>query len=221
MNKEEWMYLSDQYIMGTYKRFPVVFARGKGMKLWDTEGREYLDFVAGIAVCSLGHAHPEVSNAIKSQVDKLVHVSNLYYIDIQIEYARLLIQQSALDKVFFCNSGAEANEGAIKLAKKYGNDRSGGIKNEIVTMSDSFHGRTMATITATGQDKFHKGFNPLLAGFQYVPFNDVGALGQAISEKTCAVMIEPIQAEGGIRVPDPDYFQSVRRLCDEKDVLLI
>lgn len=221
MNKEEWMSLSDQYVMGTYKRFPVVFTRGRGMKLWDTEGREYLDFVAGIAVCSLGHAHPAVSNAIKNQADKLVHVSNLYYIDTQIEYARLLIQHAALDKVFFCNSGAEANEGAIKLAKKYGNDRSGSIKNEIVTMIGSFHGRTMATITATGQDKFHKGFNPLLAGFQYVPFNDLGALRKAISEKTCAVMIEPIQAEGGIRIPDPDYFQSVRRLCDEKDVLLI
>jgi len=221
MNKEEWMSDSDKYIMGTYRRFPVVFTRGKGMKLWDTDGREYLDFVAGIAVCSLGHAHPAVSDAIKRQADKLVHVSNLYHIDSQIEYARLLIQHAALDKVFFCNSGAEANEGAIKLAKKYGNDRSGGLKNEIVTMSGSFHGRTMATITATGQDKFHKGFDPLLAGFKYVPFNDLGALVQAVSGKTCAVMVEPIQAEGGIRVPDPDYFQSVRRLCDEKDILLI
>lgn len=221
MNKEEWMAVSDQYIMGTYKRYPVVFTRGKGMWLWDTDGKEYLDFVAGIAVCSLGHAHPRISDAIKNQADKLVHVSNLYHIDVQIEYAKLLIQHSALDKVFFCNSGAEANEGAIKLAKKYGNDRSNGLKNEIITMKDSFHGRTMATITATGQDKFHKGFNPLLAGFKYVPFNDVGALEKAISEKTCAVMIEPIQAEGGIRVPDPDYFQRVRRLCDEKDVLLI
>jgi len=221
MNKEEWMSLSDQYIMGTYRRFPVVFNRGKGMKLWDTDDREYLDFVAGIAVCSLGHAHPAVSAAIKNQADKLIHVSNLYHIDTQIEYAKLLIQHTALDKVFFCNSGAEANEGAIKLAKKYGNDHSGGLKNEIVTMIGSFHGRTMATITATGQDKFHKGFNPLLAGFQYVPFNDLGALEKVISENTCAVMIEPIQAEGGIRVPDSDYFQKVRRLCDEKDVLLI
>jgi len=221
MNKEEWMSISDRYIMGTYKRFPVVFTRGRGMKLWDTEGREYLDFVAGIAVCSLGHAHPRVSDAIKNQADKLVHVSNLYHIEAQIEYAKLLIQNSALDKVFFCNSGAEANEGAIKLARKYGNDRSNGIKNEIITMYGSFHGRTMATITATGQDKFHKGFNPLLTGFQYVPFNDLGMLGKGISEKTCAVMIEPLQAEGGIRVPDPDYFQRVRRLCDEKDVLLI
>jgi len=221
MNKEEWMSVSDKYIMGTYRRFPVVFTRGKGMKLWDTDGREYLDFVAGIAVCSLGHAHPAVSAAIKNQVDRLVHVSNLYHIDTQIEYARILIQHAALDKVFFCNSGAEANEGAIKLVKKYGNEQSGGIKNEIVTMSGSFHGRTMATITATGQDKFHKGFDPLLAGFKYVPFNDMEALAQAISGKTCAVMVEPIQAEGGIRVPGPDYFQSVRRLCDEKDILLI
>ena len=221
MNKEEWMALSDQCIMGTYKRFPVVLTSGKGMKLWDTDGREYLDFVAGIAVCSLGHAHSAVSEAIKNQADKLIHVSNLYHIDTQIEYARLLIQHTALDKVFFCNSGAEANEGAIKLAKKYGNDRSGGLKNEIITMIGSFHGRTMATITATGQDKFHKGFNPLLAGFQYVPFNDLEALKKAISTKTCAVMIEPIQAEGGIRVPDSDYFKNVRSLCDEKDILLI
>jgi acetylornithine/N-succinyldiaminopimelate aminotransferase len=221
MNKEEWIAISDKYIMGTYRRYPVVFTRGKGMKLWDTEGREYLDFVAGIAVCSLGHAHPRVTEAIKNQADKLIHVSNLYYIEVQIEYAKLLIQNSVLDKVFFCNSGAEANEGAIKLAKKYGNDRSNGIKNEIITMYGSFHGRTMATITATGQEKFHQGFNPLLAGFKYVPFNDLEMLGKTISEKTCAVMIEPVQAEGGIRVPDPDYFQKVRRLCDEKDVLLI
>jgi acetylornithine/N-succinyldiaminopimelate aminotransferase len=221
MKKEELISDSDKYIMGTYKRFPVVFTKGRGMKLWDTNGREYLDFVAGIAVCSLGHAHPRVTEAIKNQADKLVHVSNLYHIEAQIEYAKLLIQNSELDKVFFCNSGAEANEGAIKLAKKYGNDCSDGKKNEIITMYGSFHGRTMATITATGQDKFHKGFNPLLAGFQYVPFNDVEVLGKAISEKTCAVMIEPIQAEGGIRVPDPDYFQRIRRLCDERDVLMI
>ncbi len=221
MNKEEWISVSDQYIMGTYRRYPVVFTRGKGMKICDTEGREYLDFVAGIAVCSLGHAHPRVTEAIKNQADKLIHVSNLYHIEAQIEYAKLLMQNSVLDKVFFCNSGAEANEGAIKLAKKYGNDLSNGSKNETITMDGSFHGRTMATITATGQEKFQQGFNPLLAGFKYVPFNDLRLLGKTISEKTCAVMIEPVQAEGGIRVPDRDYFQQVRRLCNEKEVLLI
>jgi acetylornithine/N-succinyldiaminopimelate aminotransferase len=221
MNKEEWVSISDQYIMGTYRRYPVVFTQGKGMKLWDTEGREYLDFVAGIAVCSLGHTHPRVTEAIKNQADKLTHVSNLYYTEAQIEYAQLLMENSVLDKVFFCNSGAEANEGAIKLAKKYGNNRSHGSKNEIITMNGSFHGRTMATITATGQEKFQQGFKPLLAGFQYVPFNDLDMLAKTISEQTCAVMIEPVQAEGGIRVPTPDYFRQVRRLCTEKDILLI
>jgi len=207
--------------MGTYQRFPVVFTRGKGMKLWDSDGKEYLDFVAGIAVCSLGHAHPEVAGAIAVQAETLVHVSNLYYIQTQIEYARLLVANSSLDKIFFCNSGAEANEGAIKLARKFGNEGSGGIRNEIITMTGSFHGRTMATITATGQDKFQQGFHPLLPGFIYVPFNDLAALEKAITPRTCAVMVEPIQAEGGINIPAPGYFAGVRRLCDEKGLLLI
>ncbi|HOF04014.1 MAG TPA: aspartate aminotransferase family protein [Syntrophales bacterium] len=221
MNEKELINIADQYIMGTYRRFPVVFTRGKGMNLWDTEGREYLDFVAGIAVCSLGHAHPAVTEAIRNQAEKLLHVSNLYYIEAQIEYARLLAANCVLKKIFFCNSGAEANEGAIKLARKFGNENSGGLKNEIITMAGSFHGRTMATITATGQEKFRKDFHPLLPGFKYAPFNDLETLEKMITPETCAVMVEPIQAEGGIRVPAPGYFPGLRRLCDERKILLI
>ncbi|MDI9571469.1 MAG: aspartate aminotransferase family protein [Pseudomonadota bacterium] len=220
-NEKELMSIADERIMGTYRRFPVVFTRGRGTRLWDVEGREYLDFVAGIAVCSLGHAHPAVTEAIGEQAKRLVHVSNLFYIEAQIEYARLLTDNCALKKVFFCNSGAEANEGAIKLARKYGNDHSGGLRNEIITMTSSFHGRTMATITATGQEKFQKGFHPLLPGFRYAPFNDLETLAGMITERTCAVMVEPVQAEGGVRLPAPGYFTGLRRLCDERDVLLI
>jgi len=191
------------------------------MKLWDTEGREYLDFVAGIAVCSLGHAHPAVTRAIQEQAERLVHVSNLYYIETQIEYARLLTENCALKKVFFCNSGAEANEGAIKLARKFGNDASGGMRNEIISMTASFHGRTMATITATGQEKFQHGFHPLLPGFKYAPFNDLETLAGMITERTCAVLVEPIQAEGGIKLAAPGYFAGLRKLCDERNILLI
>ncbi|HQK79953.1 MAG TPA: aspartate aminotransferase family protein, partial [Syntrophales bacterium] len=191
------------------------------MKLWDSEGREYLDFVAGIAVCSLGHAHPAVTRAMQEQAERLVHVSNLYYIEAQIEYARLLTENCALKKVFFCNSGAEANEGAIKLARKFGNDSSSGMRNEIISMIASFHGRTMATITATGQEKFQQGFHPLLPGFKYAPFNDLETLAGMITERTCAVLVEPIQAEGGIRLPTPGYFAGLRKLCDERNILLI
>ena len=221
MHEKELISIADKCIMGTYRRFPVVFTRGRGMKLWDTEGREYLDFVAGIAVCSLGHAHPAVTRAMQEQAERLVHVSNLYYIEAQIEYARLLTENCALKKVFFCNSGAEANEGAIKLARKFGNDSSSGMRNEIISMIASFHGRTMATITATGQEKFQQGFHPLLPGFKYAPFNDLETLAGMITERTCAVLVEPIQAEGGIRLPAPGYFAGLRKLCDERNILLI
>ena len=221
MNEKEYISIADKCIMGTYRRYPVVFTRGRGMKLWDSEGREYLDFVAGIAVCSLGHAHPAVTRAMQEQAERLVHVSNLYYIEAQIEYARLLTENCALKKVFFCNSGAEANEGAIKLARKFGNDASGGMRNEIISMTASFHGRTMATITATGQEKFQHGFHPLLPGFKYAPFNDLETLAGMITERTCAVLVEPIQAEGGIKLAAPGYFAGLRKLCDERNILLI
>ncbi|HOK06998.1 MAG TPA: acetylornithine transaminase [Syntrophales bacterium] len=220
MTTQELMALGERVIMGTYRRFPVVLARGEGSRVWDTEGKEYLDFVGGIAVCALGHCHPAVAEAVSRQVSLLCHVSNLYHIENQILYAAMLIKRSFADQVFFCNSGAEANEAAIKLARKYGNERLGG-RHEIITMKGSFHGRTLATVAATGQEKFHKGFQPLPAGFRYVPFNDLDALKEAVNDKTCAVMVEPIQAEGGVNVPDGGYLAGVRALCDEQGILMI
>lgn len=221
MNEKELMALADENIMNTYKRFPVVLVKGSGQRVWDVSGKEYLDFVSGIAVCSLGHSHPKVIAALKEQVEKLTHVSNLYYTEPQALLAKLLVDNSFADKVFFCNSGAEANEAAIKLARKYAHENLGNDKFELITMKDSFHGRTMATITATGQEKFQFGFTPLLEGFTYVPFNDMEALEAAITEKTCGVMLEPIQGEGGVNIPDIQYLADVRAMCDRHNVLLI
>jgi predicted acetylornithine/succinylornithine family transaminase len=221
MTTDELIALSDKYIMSTYKRFPMVLVRGSGAKVWDSNGKEYLDFVAGIAVCSLGHSHPKVVEAIKKQVEILTHVSNLYHIEPQILYARKLMENSFADKAFFCNSGAEANEAAIKLARKYAYENMGKGKYELITMKDSFHGRTMATVTATGQTKFQVGFAPLLEGFTYVPFDDISALSDAITDKTCGVMLEPIQGEGGVKIPDDKYLALVRKICDEKGILMI
>jgi acetylornithine/N-succinyldiaminopimelate aminotransferase len=221
MTTDELMALSDKYIMSTYKRFPIVLVKGAGAKVWDSDGKEYLDFVAGIAVCSLGHSHPKVVDAIKKQAEILTHVSNLYHIEPQILYAKKLVENSFADKTFFCNSGAEANEAAIKLARKYAYENMGNGKYELITMKDSFHGRTMATVTATGQTKFQVGFAPLLEGFNYVPFDDISALSDAITDKTCGVMLEPIQGEGGVRIPDDKYLSGVRKICDEKGMLMI
>lgn len=215
------MNTADKVIAKTYNRFPVVITKGKGCRLWDTEGKKYMDFVSGIAVCNLGHAHPKVSEALSKQADILLHVSNLYYTEPQIELAYRLTENSFADRVFFCNSGAEANEAAIKLARKYFKDKGESERYRIVTMEKSFHGRTMATLSATGQDKIRKGFEPVLEGFDHVPFNDIDALRKNIGPSTCAVLLEPIQGEGGVRCPDPDYLKAVRRLCDETNVLLI
>ncbi len=206
--------------MNTYRRFPLVFTRGEGTRLWDVEGRSYLDFIAGIAVCSLGHSHPRVVGAIRAQAGRLMHVSNLYHIDCQIALAEQLVAHSFADRAFFCNSGAEANEGAIKLARKYGREKMGG-RYEILTMRDSFHGRTLATVAATAQEKFQEGFAPLTPGFSYAPFDDVEALEKAVTPQTCAVLLEPIQGEGGVRIPRPGYLRAVRRLCDERGILMI
>jgi acetylornithine/N-succinyldiaminopimelate aminotransferase len=220
MKTEELTGLYEKYVMNTYKRFPLALSRGAGARVWDIDGREYLDMTAGIAVCSLGHAHPGVISAIRKQAETLMHVSNLYYTEPQACFARMLVENSFADKVFFCNSGAEANEAAIKLARKYGHERLGG-KYELITMKDSFHGRTMATITATGQEKFQVGFAPLLEGFKYAPFDDLPALKAAISEKTCGVLLEPIQGEGGVRIPAEHYLRGVREICDQHGVLMI
>ncbi len=212
---------ADTVIAQTYKRFPVVFTKGQGVTLWDAEDNSYIDFVAGIAVCNLGHAHPRVAGALAKQADILWHVSNLYYTVPQIELADWLTANSFADRVFFGNSGAEANEAAIKLARKYFQDKGEDRRYKIITMERSFHGRTMATLSATGQDKIKKGFNPVLDGFDYVPFNNIDALQSKIDSQTCAVMIEPIQGEGGVRCPDIEYIKAVRDLCDETGTLLI
>jgi acetylornithine/N-succinyldiaminopimelate aminotransferase len=221
MDTRKWMAQADGVMATTYNRTPVVISRGSGCTLWDTEGRSYLDFVAGIAVCNLGHAHPAVSKALCDQSKILVHVSNLYYTMPQTELAAWLVDHSFADRVFFCNSGAEANEAAIKLARKYFKERGEPDRYRIISMIQSFHGRTLGTLSATGQDKIKQGFSPILEGFDFVPFNDFQAIRDKISASTCAILLEPVQGEGGIRIADPVFLQEVRRLCDETGTLLI
>jgi len=213
--------LSDRYVMNTYGRLPLAPVKGAGVRLWDADGKEYLDFVAGIAVCALGHCHPAVAEAVAEQARRLMHVSNLYYIESQARLAQLLVENSCGDRVFFCNSGAEANEAAIKLARKYAKLHCGPEKYEIITALKSFHGRTLATITATGQPKYQKGFEPLPPGFKYVPFNDLAALEAAVGPHTCAVMLEPVQGEGGVHPAQSDYLKGVADLCRRHGLLLI
>ncbi|MEA3305703.1 MAG: aspartate aminotransferase family protein, partial [Candidatus Omnitrophota bacterium] len=208
----------NKYVMPTYSRVNVVFTKGDGVKLWDAEGEAYLDFFPGWAVSGLGHCPEEVVSAIKKQAEKVIHISNNYYNELQAELAEKIINHSFEGKVFFANSGAEANECAIKLARKYGNKAK---RYEIITMEKSFHGRTLATLTATGQDKVKHGFGPLPEGFKTVPFNDIDAVINAVTGKTAAVMVEPIQGEGGINVADKPYLEKLRKLCDEKGMLLI
>ena len=214
-------------VMNTYGRFPIALERGEGCRLWDTQGREYLDFVAGIATCTLGHAHPALVERVTQQINKLHHVSNLYYIPEQGQLAQWMVENSCADKVFFCNSGAEANEAAIKLARKYGHKVLEIEEPVILTALSSFHGRTLATITATGQPKYQKDFQPLVPGFEYVPYNDIAALENAIGDidegnrRVAAVMVEPLQGEGGVRPGELDYFLRLRKICDETGILLI
>jgi acetylornithine aminotransferase len=212
---------ADQAIAGTYKRFPIVLVKGSGASLWDSDGRRYTDFVAGIAVCNLGHAHPAVAEALCRQAKRLLHVSNLFYTVPQTELAAWLTAHSFADRVFFCNSGAEANEAALKLVRKYFNDRGESGRRRVVAMERSFHGRTFATLSATGQEKVRQGFEPVLAGFEFVPFNDIDALAQVVDGRTAAVVLEPVQGEGGVRPPAPGYLQAVRALCDEAGALLV
>ncbi len=221
MNAEALMEAADRVMASTYSRFPIVLVEGKGCTLTDVEGRTYTDFVAGIAVCNLGHAHEGIAEAVADQARRLVHVSNLYYSKPQIALAEWLVEHSFADRVFFCNSGAEANEAAIKLARKYFKDRGAPHRFRIITMEGSFHGRTMATLTATGQAKIRKGFEPLLQGFDIVAFNDTDAVRDAVTEQTCAVMVEPIQGEGGVQCPARGYLEGLRELCDKEGLLLI
>jgi acetylornithine aminotransferase len=212
---------AQQYLMNTYTRQPLVIHKGRGTRVYDPNGKEYLDFVGGVAVNNLGHCHPNVTVAFQKQAQRLVHVSNLYYTEPQVKLARLLVEHSFADKVFFCNSGTEAIEAAIKLARKYSHEKFGPDRYEIITMEQSFHGRTLAAVTATAQPKYHKGFEPLVPGFRYVPYNDLKAVAQAVSDRTAAVLVEPVQGEGGVRIPDNDYLPGLRKLCDEKGLLFI
>ncbi|MDO8588036.1 MAG: acetylornithine transaminase [Armatimonadota bacterium] len=211
-----------QYVMDTYGgRQPISLARGAGVEVWDTTGKRYLDFLAGIAVNGLGHCHPGVVNAIREQAGILMHVSNLYYTESQARLAKMLVEWSEMDKAFFCNSGAEANEAAIKLARKWGKSKGSDQKFEIVTALESFHGRTMGAITATGQPKYQKSFEPLVPGFKYVPYNDVEALRSTVTDATCAVLLEPIQGESGVHPASKEYLAAARKACDEVGALLI
>jgi len=212
---------ADRVIANTYRRFPMVLERGEGCTVWDSQGKAYTDFVAGIAVCNMGHANPAVAKALAEQAGKLFHVSNLYYTVPQVELAEWLVAHSFADRVFFCNSGAEANEAAIKLARKNFFDKGNYDRWRIVAMDQSFHGRTFATLSATGQKKVREGFEPILEGFDFVPFNDIDALKRQVNEHTCAVLVEPVQGEGGIRCGSPAYFEAVRQICDDTGSILI
>jgi len=222
MDAQEIMELDKKYVMHTYARIPLVIDKGNGVRVQDKEGKEYLDFISGIGVNAIGHCHPKVLNAIKEQSQKLLHCSNLYYIEPQAKLAEKLCSLSFADKVFFSNSGAEANEAAIKLARKFGSKKSGESRYyEIITMENSFHGRTLTTLAATAQTKYQKGFSPLPCGFKYAPFNDLKGVKKLISDKTCAIMLEPIQGEGGIKVATELFLKSLRELCEEEEILLI
>lgn len=217
----DWIARGDRHIMKTYGRYPLVAVRGEGCRLWDADGKSYLDFLAGVAVNNLGHCHPKVVAALREQAATLLHCSNYFHIPNQIELAELLCAHSFGDRVFFCNSGAEANEAAMKLVRKYSRERHGENRFEVITALASFHGRTIGTISATGQEKVQAGFAPMVGGFKYVPFGDVQALRSAISPNTCAVMLEPVQGEGGVNVPPAGYLQAVREICDAHDLLLV
>ncbi|MFA6807366.1 MAG: aspartate aminotransferase family protein [Eubacteriales bacterium] len=210
-----------KYVMNTYGRLPMALVKGKGTMVWDSEGKSYLDFVTGLAVTSLGHSHPEIVQVIKDQAEEMIHSSNLYWIPNQVALAKILVEKSFADQVFFCNSGAEANEGAIKLARIYARKKFGENKTNIISLKNSFHGRTMATLTATGQKKYQKYYDPLPQGFSYIEINNIDELEKAVNENTAALFIEPIQGEGGVYPVDRDYLLKAREICDKNNALLV
>ena len=220
-SNQELIKLTNKHVAKNYGRYPIGLVRGKGMVVWDASGKKYIDFVAGLAVDNLGHCPPSVVDAIRKQSGKLLHVSNLYHIEPQSQLAAELTRLTFANKFFFCNSGTEANEAAIKLARRWFYDKGQPKRFEIITMNDSFHGRTMASLSATAQKKIHVGFKPLLPGFKYIPFNDITALKKAVTKKTCAVLIEPIQGEGGVNPAQKTYLKTLRKICNEKGILLI
>ena len=222
MNKNQKIaLLTKKHVAQTYGRYPIALVRGKGTKVWDKAGKQYLDFVSGLAVDNLGHCHPAVVSAIQNQAEKLLHVSNLYHIEPQSQLAEQLTSLCFAQKFFFCNSGTEAIESAIKLARKFSFDQGHTNRTKIITMHNSFHGRSMGALSATAQKKFHTGFQPLLPGFKYVPFNNIPAVKKAISKKTCAILVEPVQGEGGVNIPDFSYLKNLKSLCKKNNLLLI
>ncbi len=221
MKTNELMGTSEEYILHTYNRFPIVLDHGKGAYLYDTDGKEYLDFAAGIAVCALGHSNPEYLDALKGQMDKLMHVSNLYYNEPMMEAGKKLIDASGMDKVFFTNSGTEAIEGALKAAKKYAAQRDGHSGHEIIAMEHSFHGRSVGALSVTGNAHYREPFEPLMGGVKFAEFNNLESVEKLITDKTCAVILETVQGEGGIYPADPAFLQGVRRICDEHDIVMI
>jgi predicted acetylornithine/succinylornithine family transaminase len=221
MDTKTLMEWSAKYHTPNYGRTPIVLVRGEGTRVWDSDGREYLDFTTGIAVTSLGHCHPVITGAIREAAATLLHVSNIFHTAPQVHLAKMLVEHSFADRVFFCNSGAEANEAALKIARKYGKERLATDRYEVIATHNSFHGRTLATVTATGQPKYQHGFEPLMPGFKHVPYNDLRAMERAMDSHTAAVLVEPIQGEGGVVVPDDDYLPGLRKLCDEAGALLI
>ncbi len=220
LSSQDIMDKGQNYVMNTYGRFPISLVKGQGTFVWDADDKQYLDFVAGIATCALGHSAPELVEALTEQASKLWHVSNLYWIEPQVELAEKLVELSGLGKAFFCNSGAEANEAAIKLARKYFY-RKKQNRYEIISFKDSFHGRTLATVTATGQTKYQEGFAPLMPGFVYAEYNDISSVEKLINDQTCAILVEPIQGEGGVRPSDPGFLQALSQLCQREGILLI
>jgi acetylornithine/N-succinyldiaminopimelate aminotransferase len=221
MDTKTLMEWSAKYHTPNYGRTPLVLVRGEGTRVWDSDGREYLDFTTGIAVTGLGHCHPVVTGAIREAAATLLHVSNIFHNAPQVHLAKLLVEHSFADRVFFCNSGAEANEAALKVARKYGKERLATDRYEVIATHNSFHGRTLATVSATGQPKYQQGFEPLMPGFKHVPYNDLRAMERALDSHTAAIIMEPIQGEGGDNHFRPEFFRAMRQLCDENDMLLI
>ncbi|RMF82597.1 MAG: aminotransferase class III-fold pyridoxal phosphate-dependent enzyme, partial [Nitrospirae bacterium] len=221
MGAETVIERAERVVMATYARVPVTFVRGEGCRLWDAEGRRYLDLASGIGCCSLGHAHPALTRALREQAGRLLQVSNLYYTEPMVAAAERLCGASFGARVFFCNSGAEANEAAIKLARKRSHDRFGPGRYRILAFRGSFHGRTLATLSATGQEKVWRGFEPRVDGFDFADYGDLASVERALTDAHCAVLVEPIQGEGGVVVPPPGFLAGLRRLCDERHLTLI
>jgi predicted acetylornithine/succinylornithine family transaminase len=221
MDTKTLMEWSAKYHTPNYGRTPLVLDRGEGTRVWDSDGKEYLDFTTGIAVTGLGHCHPVITGAIREAAATLLHVSNIFHNAPQVHLAKLLVEHSFADRVFFCNSGAEANEAALKVVRKYAKERLSSDRYEVIATNNSFHGRTLATVSATGQPKYHHGFEPLMPGFKHVPYNDLKAMERALDSRTAAILVEPIQGEGGVNIPDDGYLPGLRKLCDESGALLV